>query len=97
MYLCNERLKCTSYAFYKKEKETIITKALNCWIGVYDGKEKIKVKNCKEEFSMMTVRDEHLKLHFENPQNNLYKKDPDLDERYNKYKESNEYKEWVAQ
>ena len=97
MYLCNERLKCTSYAFYKKEKETIIAKALNYWIGVYDGKEKIKVKNCKEEFSMKTIRDEHLKLHFGNPQNNLYNKDSDLDERFNKYKESNEYKEWVAQ
>lgn len=96
-YLCNEREKCKTYAYYKNEKERIVDEALNYWIKIYDGVEGIKIKNCKKEFFMNVIRDEHLGLFFKNPKIRLYDKDPDLDEEYNKYKESKEYKEWVAQ
>ena len=95
-FMSKERAKCKSYAYYKEEKgkeNGIVDKALDYWKRVYDGKENIIVRvdySKKEGYSMKTIREKHIEL-------SLYSKDNELDEKYENYKESKEYKEWVAQ
>lgn len=87
-FLYEKRKVCKNYSEYKNNKQGILDDAIKYWIKIYDGVEGIKVNNCETEFSMKDIRDKHTIL---------YLKDPDLDKEYEKYKESKEYKEWVAQ